>query len=79
MSPAVMSISNKGINILKYVCSYAICMLIYFPIPIMFKRVTTHYQTLQTWIGHNPTCYYNFDALPHALPFIFSQFNMGRS
>ena len=25
-------------------------------IPIMFERVTTHYQTLETWTGHNPTC-----------------------
>ena len=40
-------------------------------IPIMF---TTHYQTLQTWIGHNATCYHNFNALPY----IFSQFNMDR-
>ena len=25
-------------------------------IPIMFEGVTKHYQTLQTWIGHNATC-----------------------
>ena len=46
-------------------------------IPIMFERVTTHYQTLQTWMLHNATCYRNFDVLPHALAYIFSQFNMG--
>ena len=47
-------------------------------IPIMFERVTTHYQTLWTWIGHNATRYHNFNALPHALPYIFSQFNLDR-
>ena len=51
-------------------------------IPVMSKRVTTHNQTLQTWIGHNAMCYHNFNAsphaLPHALPYILSQFNMGR-
>ena len=36
-------------------------------IPIMFKRVTTYYQTLKTWIGHNATRYHTFNALPHAL------------
>ena len=25
-------------------------------IPIMFERVTTHYQTLQTWISQDATC-----------------------
>ena len=48
----------------------------------MFEQVATHYQTLQTLIGHDETCYHNFNALPHALPdalpYIFSQFNMGR-
>ena len=51
-------------------------------IPIMFEHVTTHYQTLQIWIGHDATRYHNFNALPHALPhalsYIFSQFNMDR-
>ena len=51
-------------------------------IPIMFEHVTTHYQTLQTWTGHDATRYHNFNALPHALPhalpYIFSQFNMDR-
>ena len=44
----------------------------------MFERVTTYYQTLKTWIDHNATRYHNFNALPHALPYIFSQFNMER-
>ena len=47
-------------------------------IPIMMERVITYNQTLQTWIGHHATCYHNFNALPHALPYIFSQFNMAR-
>ena len=51
-------------------------------IPILFEHVTTHYQTLQTWIDHDATRYHNFNAiphaLPHALPYIFSQFNMDR-
>ena len=59
---------------------------VFFPltkvIPIMFEHVTTHYQTLQTWIGHDATRYHNLNALPHALPhalpYIFSQFNMDR-
>ena len=37
----------------------------------MFEHVTRHYQTLNTWIGHNATRYHNFNALPHALPYIF--------
>ena len=45
-------------------------------IPIMFERVTTYYQTLWTWVGHNTTRYHNFNALPHALLYIFSQFSM---
>ena len=51
-------------------------------IPIMFEHVTTHYQTPQTWIGHDATRHHNFStlphALPHALPYILSQFNMDR-
>ena len=47
-------------------------------IPIMFERVTTHDQTLQTWIGHNLMGYSNLNALPHALPYIFSKFNIDR-
>ena len=27
-------------------------------IPIMFEHATTHYQTLQTWIGHAATHYH---------------------
>ena len=34
-------------------------------ISIMFERVTTHYQTLKTWIDHIATRYHNFIALPH--------------
>ena len=37
----------------------------------IFERVTTHYQTLQTWIGHNATRYHNFNPLLY----IFSQFS----
>ena len=29
-----------------------------------------------TWTGHNATPYHNFNALPHALLYIFSQFSM---
>ena len=47
-------------------------------ISVMFERVTPHYQTLQTWIGHDATHYHNLNALLHALPYIFSQFNMAR-
>ena len=32
------------------------------------KRVTTHYQTLQTWANLNVTRYHSLNALPHALP-----------
>ena len=42
----------------------------------MFERVTTYYQIQNIWIGHNATLYHKFNALPHALPNIFSQFNM---
>ena len=51
-------------------------------IPIMFERVTTHYQTLWTRIGYYATRYHNFNALayalPHALPYIFPQFDIDR-
>ena len=40
-------------------------------VPIFFERVITYYQTLQTWIGYDATHYLNFNALPHALPYIF--------
>ena len=43
-------------------------------IPIMFERATTYYQTLQTWIGYNTTRYHNFNVLPLAIPYIFTQF-----
>ena len=45
-------------------------------IPIKFEPVTTHYETLKTWVGYNAKCYDNFSALPHALPYIFSQFSL---
>ena len=64
-----MSISNK--NIMKTeICMFItyISVNILFPltkaIPIMFERVTTHYETLPTWIGHNATRYSNSNALP---------------
>ena len=57
-----------------------ICVDIRFPltkdISVTFEGVTTHYQTLQTWIGHNVTCYHNLNAPPDVLPYIFSQFSM---
>ena len=31
------------------------------------------FQTLKTWIGQNATCYHNLNALPHVLPYIFSE------
>ena len=45
-------------------------------IPTMFECFTTNYQTLLTWVGHDATCYHNFNALPQVLPYIFSHFNM---
>ena len=56
------------------------CVDIPFPltksIPFMFEPITTHYQTLQTWISYNATRYHKFNTLPHALPhmlpYIFS-------
>ena len=47
-------------------------------IPITFELVTTHYQTLKTWIGHNATHYHNFKALPHVRLYILFPFNMAR-
>ena len=35
---------------------------------------TSHYQALQTWVGHDATRYHNFNALPHALSYIFHDF-----
>ena len=37
------------------------------------ERVTKHYQTLQIWTGINVTCYHSLNALPHVLPYIFSE------
>ena len=39
---------------------------------IHVERVTTHYHTLQTWIGHNAIRYHNLNSLPHALPYVLS-------
>ena len=47
-------------------------------IPIMFEGVTTYYQTLKTWIGHNATRHHKFYALAPMLPHLSSQFNMDR-
>ena len=64
------------------ICMFILYMYpdIFFPqtkaIPIMFERVTKHYQTLQTWIGYDATRYHNLNVSPHALPCISSQFNM---
>ena len=33
---------------------------------MLFKDVT-NFQTLQTWLGHNATCYYNLNMFIHAL------------
>ena len=56
--------------------SLYVCWYIKKSIPVMFGHVTTHYQTLQTWIDYNATCCHNFNALPHPLPYIFSEFIM---
>ena len=61
-----------------------VCVDTLFPlekaIPIMFECIIIHYQSLQTWIGHNATHYYILNALPlallHALSYIVSQFTM---
>ena len=42
-------------------------------IPVIFEHLASHYQTLETWIGHNATHYSNLNALPHALPYSFSE------
>ena len=42
-------------------------------IPIIFEHLATHYQTLETWICHNATRCPKLNALPHALPYIFSE------
>ena len=42
-------------------------------IPVILEHLATHYQTLETWIGHNATHYPNSNALPHALPYILSE------
>ena len=29
-----------------------------------------------TWLGHNATRYHNFNVLPHAIPYIYTQFSI---
>ena len=47
---------------------------------IMFEGITTHYQTLHTFIGYNVMRYHSLDVSPHALPlalsYIFPRFSM---
>ena len=45
-------------------------------IPIKFERVSSHCHTLHTWMGHNAARHHNFNELPHALSYIFSQFSL---
>ena len=67
-------------KIVKYLLSYY-CMPIYF---FLWQKtfqlclnVLPHITKLcKTWIGHDATRYYNFNALPHALLYIFSQFTL---
>ena len=33
----------------------------------------TNFQTPQTWLGQNATRYHGLNALPHALPYMFSE------
>ena len=35
----------------------------------------TNFQTPQTWLGHNATCYHDLNALP-ALPYILSEIRL---
>ena len=41
-------------------------------IPIRLQQVTSYYQTLQTWIGHNVTRYYNYHKHYQMRYFTFS-------
>ena len=46
---------------------------------ITSTRYLTRYLTFSsslTWLGYNATCYHNFNMLPHALPYISSEFCM---
>ena len=38
---------------------------------IIFEKLATHYQALETWIGHNATRYPILDALPYIFSEIF--------
>ena len=39
----------------------------------MLLKDMTNFQTLQTWLGHNATCYHNMNMLLHALLYIFCE------
>ena len=39
-------------------------------IPITFEHLATHYQTLETLMGHDTTHYPNLNALPDLLPHV---------
>ena len=69
---------NENTKVCMFIhCMYVdILFLLTGAIPVMFEVVTKHYQTLQIWIDHNPTRYHNFNALPHALLYIFSLFSL---
>ena len=47
---------------------------------IMFEGITTHYQTLHTFIDYNVMRYHSLDVSPHvlllALSYIFPRFSM---
>ena len=44
-------------------------------IPIMFERVTTHYETLETWIGHNKRVTIYFLSVQHGLELFRTDFH----
>ena len=48
-------------------------------VTITSTRYHTRYRTFSlslTWVGHNAMHYHNFNVLPHAIPYIFTQFSM---
>ena len=68
---------NTCINTVKYLQKV--------PLDVSINWRYLHQDAGKTWvtrIGHNATRYHNFNvlphAIPHALPFIFSQFNIER-
>ena len=42
----------------------------------MLLKDMANFQTLQTWLGHNVTCYHNMNMLLHALLYIFCEICM---